>query len=499
MRPTLISLTLLFAFSASTAGPAQDRCTYVIKKGDTLSHILIRLGMRPIYGPAGSVATLAKQNSDRVRDKGDLIFPNVRLSIPRERVGRSEECIDGEEEKDVARRIALYSEAEKQMQQGKYSDLCQKIVIASQAEVAPDRKGRLLHFAAICEYEDGKLEAAYHNWERVLALKPEPSLLYRVNYNLALIECQTSEASKGYERLRGIAPELWQSQNPYARRNFLDLAAYCSEKGSGVPAKLNMLAEVYLASQEPELREYSAHKLQAEFSEAAQCEVSQPVVERLDKSERRERDFRKIWNQACHARSPSYAQMNLGLGLSSLTYVTGGFPLSWIGTTFTAGWGVRRESGWALSATFDSFLQTLSRSGSSLNIRATRLDISGEKAFALRGSTQWGTGLAVSHSSFLSIDRTVGYFDLIALGLRLFWESKRFDQGWFRLAATAGVTNSDSLLIDPSSWFVDTRFENGPGFLRPLYWGVNARYAALRLAGDTPRFTQVGVHLGAAW
>ena len=55
-----------------------------MQAGDNLSAILYRLSIRPIWGANGSVSIVTKQNLERIKDRGNLIFPNYVLEIPKE-------------------------------------------------------------------------------------------------------------------------------------------------------------------------------------------------------------------------------------------------------------------------------------------------------------------------------------------------------------------------------------------------------------------------------
>lgn len=273
-------------------------CHYVVKKGDNLSRILLKLGILPIYGSQGNLGKVVEKNADRIKRGGDLIFPQVRIAIPARYVASNEMCVDGTEEKDVNRRIALYSEAEAEIHRGKYSRLCDRVLTLAFTERQPDNRGRLMHLAAVCQYEEENLPAAHRLWEQVLALNPDASLKYRATYNMALVECQTDHALAGYEKLRGVSPELWQTQPPYERRTFLDLAAYCAERGVNYAARLDTLLGVYQSSPEPELRSYAEEKMRADFADKRHCTLTEKILAKLG-SDPKHGDWEDLWDHTC--------------------------------------------------------------------------------------------------------------------------------------------------------------------------------------------------------
>lgn len=273
-------------------------CHYVVKKGDNLSRILLKLGILPIYGSRGNLGKVVEKNPDKVKRGGDLIFPQVRIAIPAKFVAANEMCVDGTEEKDVNRRIALYSEAEAEIHRGKYSRLCDRVLTLAFTEKQPDNRGRLMHLAAVCQYEEENLPAAHRLWEQVLALDPDASLRYRATYNMALVECQTDHALAGYEKLRGVSPELWQTQPPYQRRSFLDLAAYCAERGVNYGARLDTLLGVYQSSPEPELRSYAEEKIRADFADKRHCALTEKILAKLSSDPKRE-TWEELWEHTC--------------------------------------------------------------------------------------------------------------------------------------------------------------------------------------------------------
>ncbi len=286
------------AAEPTPAPTGNEVCHYVVKKGDNLSRILLKLGILPIYGSDGTLGKVVKKNPEAVHRGGDLIFPQVRIAIPAKLVASNEMCVDGVEEKDQNRRIALYSEAEAEIHRGKYSRLCDRVQKLAFTERQPDNRGRLLHLAAVCQYEEENLPAAHRLWEQVLALAPDQSLRYRATYNMALVECQTDHALAGYEKLRGVSPELWQTQAPYERRSFLDLASYCAERGVSYQARLDTLLEIYQASPEPELRSYAEEKLRADFADKRHCVLTKTILERM-KSDAKYDAWDDLWDDTC--------------------------------------------------------------------------------------------------------------------------------------------------------------------------------------------------------
>ncbi len=298
-EPHAAPVSEVAATPTPTPTPTGDEvCHYVVKKGDNLSRILLKLGILPIYGSQGNLGKVVEKNSDKVKRGGDLIFPQVRIAIPAKYVKSNEMCVDGAEEKDVNRRIALYSEAEAEIHRGKYSRLCERVLTLAFTEKQPDNRGRLMHLAAVCQYEEENLPAAHRLWEQVLALNPDPSLRYRATYNMALVECQTDHALSGYEKLRGVSPELWQTQAPYERRTFLDLASYCAERGVHYGARLDTLLTVYQTSPEPELRAYAEEKLRADFADKRHCALTEKILAKLS-SDPKHSTWEDLWEHVC--------------------------------------------------------------------------------------------------------------------------------------------------------------------------------------------------------
>jgi tetratricopeptide (TPR) repeat protein len=491
-------LTSLAALAEAQAEPpANDAgvCVYVVKKGDTLSEILIRLGIQPQYGPTGTIARLATEND--VARQGDLIFPNVGIRIPRELVGKNEICLDGKQEQDASRRIALYSQAEAQIQKTQYASLCRKIVAASATETDPERRGRLLHFAAICEYEENDLESAYNHWQSVLQLQPDPSLLYRTNYNLALLECQSNEAVRGYERLLQITPELWQSQTEGDRRAFLDLAGYCSEKGPGIPAKLDILMGVLRESRSEELRQYAVEKLVAEFSDPNRCEQSKVTLGKIPPIEKNRVKLEAVWNKTCAQQSSADAQAQISLGPSFVEYSTSNASQQWWGVSAALAVALRVNSRWVFSTNIDTYLRTLSQPGTA-DVRSFNVMVGAGKTFHLAPDLIFQPDLIAGQSSLITSDRTAGYFDFLSYGVRL---SLRFTEDkldWLKTSVSFSFGNSDTALITSNSMLTFSA-DFYPEWADPFFIGAQARYSMINWNGANQRALVSALQVGAHW
>ncbi len=291
--------------TASTPSPSNTSeadgsgvCHYVVKSGDNLSRILLKLGMLPIYGKQGNLRSVIENNPEKVRNDGNLILPKVRIAIPANLVASNEMCV-GAEEKDVRRRIALYSQAEAEIRKGKYEALCRKVLKLAKSETEKEKKGRFMHLAAVCQYEEKNFTEAHRLWEAVLALQVDASLQYRASYNLALVECYTDKAPAGYERLRNVSPQLWQTQDSAERRTFLDLAVYCAEKAVGPQARLETIVGVYKSSPEAELRDYAEEKLRGDFVNPRQnCDLLKATMKQLSEDPQA-KTWEKLWEDRC--------------------------------------------------------------------------------------------------------------------------------------------------------------------------------------------------------
>jgi hypothetical protein len=56
--------------------------TYEVQVGDTLSEVLMRFSIKPLYGKNGSVKKFAQLNSAAVKSQGDLIHPGAKILLP---------------------------------------------------------------------------------------------------------------------------------------------------------------------------------------------------------------------------------------------------------------------------------------------------------------------------------------------------------------------------------------------------------------------------------
>lgn len=90
---SLCTLTFVFCLSLKSV----EAYTYIVKEGDTLSTILYRENLRPVYGRRGMLEEVLKLNPDIRDSKGDRITPGrkiVLVKIPAEEVNLVEKSVD---------------------------------------------------------------------------------------------------------------------------------------------------------------------------------------------------------------------------------------------------------------------------------------------------------------------------------------------------------------------------------------------------------------------
>ncbi len=490
-------LLLVAATCLAVDTPADsESCTYVVKKGDNLSRILLRLGVLPLYGKQGNVAVIAKSNQPAVRKDGNLIYPKMRLAIPRSMVGRDEVCLDEGVEKDTNRRIALYGEAEAELKKGGQSALCAQIHGLAKTQANKDEKGRMIHFAAVCEYQEGHLEQASRLWDQVLKLNPEPSLAYRAIYNKALVECQTDRPESGYEKLQGISADLWQSQGEVERRTFLDLAIYCAEKAVSPKAKVEILTTVHKTSPVAELKEYAADKLRTEFANPAQCDATSDALPTLSEGDENGR-WQTIWRETCH-RYGRNSLFTLSIDPSYLSYYGAGIKPSWfgIGATFDSRFALGK---WIVGGSADGLLQPFGRSGIDADIREIELDIYGGRTFELSPHWSLDLSLGAGYMTFLTDDRLIGFYDLVLYSLRVGVLQVRPDASWFRAFATFSLTNSDVRAFDTRNGILALAVDGSPTWLAPFFIGARARIGYLNLGANGHSLFHTAARFGVSW
>jgi hypothetical protein len=463
-----------------------------------LSRILLKLGVRGIWMKQGPISAVVRENGEAVRREGNLIFPSVRISIPRNLVRNDEMCADTTTEEDPARRVALYVDAEKEIKKGRYSPLCQQLALFAQQQSSADNQAKLIHLAGICEYEEGNSAKAADYWEQVLARTSDESLLYRANYNLALIECQTDRPQQGYERLRAIPTQLWQSQNGYDARSFLDLAAFCAERSQGTKAKMEMLLTVANATGFDDLKKYAKEKVRGDIASSTQCEATSFVPEAW-LAAFGDGEIGDVWKKACQ---PPSVNASFGVVLSPvyLSYRPGAAQYGWAGVGTEIQSRIELSSGWFGTASAGGLVQSFVSTGTSSSLRQLQMDFAFGKGFTISPGWELQFGLEFAYLSFLTSDRALGFYDLTLYNAqtRLVSRDEKLEQ---RAAffLSGGFANSDSSVLETGNVSIALGAEWSPRFSKPFFAGLDARAGSFVFAGQNTNLLRGGFRLGARW
>lgn len=86
VRFALLFAVLIFIVGLPKISRAQEKNseygTYTVQDGDTLSDILSRFNIKPLYGKNGSIKKFSRVNVHTVKKNGDLIFPGSVIYLP---------------------------------------------------------------------------------------------------------------------------------------------------------------------------------------------------------------------------------------------------------------------------------------------------------------------------------------------------------------------------------------------------------------------------------
>lgn len=262
----LAALYVLLGFAAAGYGgeaglaqPVQEKdCAYRVQPGEDLGTILTRLGVQVIWGPKGAIREVLQRNPDVARRNGDFLLPDTLIHIPKQLLSKGDgTCSAVAVERDEAKRAQLYALAEKKILTGNYKRVCRAFIELAGMPAQEQDRERILHFAALCEYENNDWAAAQKLWMKVLQTSREPDLRLRANYNLALIECQRDQAARGYERLGRLDPAVLFHEAEFEQRSFVMLVEYCAEKAGGNDARLTALRWLSESAGSTTIREYA--------------------------------------------------------------------------------------------------------------------------------------------------------------------------------------------------------------------------------------------------
>lgn len=267
MSRFILAVTLLMAGAPSWAQPAvgtsvttpnaENDCTYRVQPGEDLGTILVRLGVGLVWGPNGAIHRVLERNRTLAQKNGDFVRPNTLIHIPKQLLGGSGQCSAVAVEKDERKRLELYTLAEKKIHTGQYERVCHAFEELAEMPTQTRDHDYILHFAAVCEYENRNWVAAHRLWTTVLRQTRDGSLKLRATYNLALIECQRNRAVQGYERLGHLDPEVLFHEAEFEQRSFVFLVEYCADKAGGNDARLAALHWLQENAGSPGIRDFA--------------------------------------------------------------------------------------------------------------------------------------------------------------------------------------------------------------------------------------------------